>query len=69
MRIKAKQNARKWVKERLKRHPGLWRWGLENGKEVSAPCWPGEMVVHIVNIEDGWSGWFPATDIEVMEND
>jgi hypothetical protein len=62
MIIKPKQNARKWTKERLKRHPGLWEVEQE-AKE--APCWQGEKAILLKNIQDGWSGWFPVIDIEV----
>jgi hypothetical protein len=65
MIIKAKQNARKWTKERLKRHPGLW---VIEKPEQSVPCWPGEFAVHIKNLSDGWSGWFPIKDIDIIEN-
>jgi len=65
MKITAKQNARKWVKERLKRHPGLW---VVDESEKSVPCWPGELAVHIKNLSDGWSGWFPIKDIDISES-
>jgi len=65
MKIVAKQNARKWVKERLKRHPGLW--AIER-TEQSVPCWPGELAIHIKNLSDGWSGWFPIKDIDISES-
>jgi len=64
MKIIAKQNARKWTKERLKRHPGEW---IVEQEETSVPCWPGELAVHIKNLNDGWSGWFPVQDIEITD--
>lgn len=65
MKITAKQNARKWTKERLKRHPGAWR--IEQEAQI-VPCWPGEIAVRIQNLIDGWSGWFPVKDIEIHES-
>lgn len=62
MKVTAKQNARKWVKERLKRHPGNWEIEQE---EKSVPCWPGEKSICIKNTNDNWSGWFPLNDIEI----
>jgi hypothetical protein len=66
MKIKPKQNARKWTKERLKRHPGEW---IVEQKETSVPCWPGENAILMKNTTDDWSGWFPVKDIETVEND
>lgn len=63
MKITAKQNARKWVKERLKRHPGEW---TIDEQAQSVPCWPGEMSIHIVNLNDNWSCWIPVKDIEIV---
>jgi hypothetical protein len=62
MKITAKTNARKWVKERLKRHPGLW---VVDQLEQSVSCWPGEFSIHIKNTSDNWSGWFPVKDIDI----
>lgn len=64
MKIMAKQNARKFTKERLKRHPGEW---MVEQEERSVPCWPGENAILMKNLNDGWSGWFPTKDIEVTE--
>jgi hypothetical protein len=63
MKIKATQNARKWTKERLKRHPGLWEVEQE---ERAVTCWPGENAILLKNTSDGWSGWFPVKDIEIV---
>jgi hypothetical protein len=65
MKIKATQNARKWVKERIKRHPGTWE--VEQN-EKSVPCWPGENSILLKNLDDLWSGWFPVKDI-IIENE
>ena len=65
MKIVAKQNARKFTKERLKRHPGEW---IIEQKEKSVPCWPGETAILMKNTTDGWSGWFPVKDIEVKND-
>lgn len=62
MKITAKQTARKWTKDRLKRHPG--EWAVEQ-EEQSVPCWPGERAIMLKNISDGWSGWFPLKDVVV----
>jgi hypothetical protein len=62
MKIIPKQNARKWTKERLKRHPGLWK--VEQDAK-SVPCWPGEDAILMKNLTDGWSGWFPIKDIDI----
>lgn len=64
MKIVAKQNARKFTKERLKRHPGEW---IVEQAERSVPCWPGETAILMKNTTDGWSGWFPVKDIEVTK--
>ena len=66
MKVTAKQNARKWTKERLKRHPGCWEVEQE-AKFV--PCWPGEAAIMIKNTTDGWSGWFPVKDIDITTNE
>ncbi|NBT58220.1 hypothetical protein EBT16_05500 [bacterium] len=60
--VKPKQRARKWVKERLRLHPGDFVH-LDGPKSV--PCWPGEMSVRIQNTTDGWDGWFPQNDITI----
>ena len=65
MKIKATQNARKWVKERIKRHPGAWEVEQET---KFVPCWPGEADILIKNTTDGWSGWFPVKDIDIVES-
>ena len=65
MKIKATQNARKWTKERLKRHPGEW---VVEQEERSVPCWPGETAIMVKNTTDGWSAWFPVKDI-VVDNE
>lgn len=59
----AKQNARKWTKERIRRHTGLWRIEQE---EKSVSCWPGEVSILLKNLNDGWSGWFPVKDISIV---
>ena len=64
MIVKAKERARKWTKERLKRHPGTWT--VEQSAKA-VPCWPGEFAIHIKNLIDGWSGWFPIKDIDISE--
>jgi hypothetical protein len=64
MIVTAKKNARKWTKERLKIHPGSW--AIEH-EEQSVSCWQGERAIHIKNMKDGWSGWFPVEDIEIRE--
>ena len=64
MKIKATQNARKWTKERLKRHFGEW---VVEQEEKSVPCWPGESAILCKNTSDGWSGWFPTKDIEMSD--
>lgn len=65
MKIVAKPNARKFTKERLKRHPGEW---IVEQSETSVPCWPGETAILMKNTSDGWSGWFPSKDIEVKND-
>ena len=62
MKLAATQNARKWTKERLKRHPGEW---IVERPESSVPCWPGENAIMLKNTNDGWSAWFPVKDIEI----
>ena len=37
MKITAKQNARKWTKERLKRHPGFWEIERIRGPYLVGP--------------------------------
>jgi hypothetical protein len=66
MEVKAKQTARKWTKERLKRHPGLWEVEQE---EKFVTCWPGESAIMLKNTTDGWSGWFPVVDIETIRRE
>ena len=63
MKVTAKQNGRKWTKERLKRHPGEWEVEQET---KFVPCWPGEAAILIKNTTDGWSGWFPVKDIDIV---
>jgi hypothetical protein len=63
--VKARQKARKWVKERLKMHPGKF---VIKQSERSCPCWNGEIAVQLENTTDRWSGWFPVTDIEMISN-
>jgi len=58
--VTAKKDARKWVKERLKRHPGLF---VVEIAEKSVSCWQGEISIMLKNVVDGWSGWFPINDI------
>lgn len=65
MKITPKQNARKWTKERLKRHPGFWK--VEQDRR-SVPCWPGEDAILMKNLTDGWSAWFPIKDIDIVES-
>lgn len=65
MKIQAKQNARKWTKERLKRHPGEW---VVEKPQQSVLCWPGEDAIFMKNTTDGWSGWFPIKDIDIIHN-
>lgn len=65
MKITAKQNARKWTKERLKRHPGEW---IVEQEEKSVSCWPGETAIMFKNTTDGWSAWFPVKDIEITND-
>lgn len=65
MKIKAKQNARKWTKERLKRHPGVW---IVEQPEQAVVCWPGENAILMKNTSDGWSGWFPVKDIDISSD-
>lgn len=64
--VKPKQKARKWVKERLKRHTGSW---IIIESETNVSCWPGEISIRIKNTNDNWTGWFPITDIETTNND
>jgi hypothetical protein len=64
MKIIAKQNANKFTKERLKRHPGSWT--IEQS-ESSVPCWPGEKAILLKNTNDNWLGWFPVKDIEMQD--
>jgi hypothetical protein len=64
MKITAKQNARKWTKERLKLHPGEF---VVAQKERSVVCWHGELAILAENVNDGWRGWFPTKDIEISE--
>lgn len=63
--VKARQKARKWVKERLKMHPGKF---VVLQDEQSASCWNGELAIQLKNTTDEWSGWFPTTDIEMERN-
>ena len=65
MKIIAKQNARKWTKERLKRHPGEW---IVEQEEKSVVCWPGENAILMKNTSDGWGAWFPVKDIEIKND-
>lgn len=65
MKIKATQNARKWTKERLKRHPGEW---IVEQEEKSVSCWPGETAIMLKNTTDEWSAWFPVKDIEITND-
>jgi hypothetical protein len=46
MKIIAKQNARKWVKERLKRHPGLWIVVLANPTDLVVLAIVSEKLKH-----------------------
>lgn len=62
--VKAKPNARKWVKERLKLHGD--KFEVEEW-EKSVPCWQGEMAVRLRSIKDEWDGWFPVMDIEIID--
>jgi hypothetical protein len=64
MKITAKQNARKWTKERLKLHPGEF---IVVQKECSVVCWQGELAIMVKNLNDSWRGWFPVKDIEISE--
>jgi hypothetical protein len=64
MKIKAKQNARKWVKERIKLHDN-GSWSVIAGPE-SAHCWQGDMSIRLQSSKDSWTGWFPVDDI-IME--
>ena len=63
--MKAKQKARKWVKERIKRHPGPWI--VLRGPE-SAHCWQGEMSIFMESQQDGWKGWFPIDDVDITDS-
>jgi hypothetical protein len=64
--IKPSKIARKWTKERLKRHPGLWEVEQETR---FVECWPGEAAILIKNTTDGWSGWFPVKDIDITTSE
>jgi len=64
MKITAKQNARKWTKERLKLHPGEF---IVVQEERSVVCWHGELAIMVENLNDSWRGWFPTKDIEISK--
>lgn len=66
MKIKAKQNARKWVKERIKLHDN-GSWKVIDGP-VSAHCWQGDICVRLKSGKDDWTGWFPISDIVMEKN-
>ena len=61
--VKAKQNARKWVKERLKLHGDSF---IVEQQEKSASCWKGEVSIRLKSVKDDWTGWFPLNDIEII---
>jgi hypothetical protein len=60
--VTAKQTARKWVKERLKLHPGEFTI-VDGPKPV--PAWNGETAIFLRNVNDTWAGWFPINDINM----
>lgn len=62
MIITAKSNASKRTKSRLKEHPGVFT--LKRTEVVS--CLNGELA-HLVESEDGWFGWLPASEVEFKE--
>jgi hypothetical protein len=37
-------------------------------EEQANACWPGEAAILIKNTTDGWSGWFPIKDIDIVES-
>lgn len=66
--VKPNNNARKWVKERLIRHPGQFRKISDIVIGHAPNCWLGEEMVRLQNIQDGWSAWFPIKDIDISDS-
>ena len=65
MEIKAKQNASKWTKDRLSRHPGPFIEQTRGFMINPQPPHSGECVL-VQEIDSGWLGWFPLQDIDII---